>query len=122
MAVSDAYLATCRARIDATAEKSAFTTALTAFADAKAANRGAKWQACFSDAQAGLSPAYQLRKAIRDIVTAHNGGDDGTYSALDVEAAVRTLCAEYVPSVKPPLTAQEEEAVLESLLERRTTG
>lgn len=122
MSVSDAFLSTCRTRIDATSEKSAFQTAFTTFADATHTDRGRYWHEAFGDGQAGLSPAYRLRKAIRDIVTAHNGESDGSYSQLDIEAAVRTLCNQYVPSGQKPLTAHEEEAVIESLLQRKQTS
>jgi hypothetical protein len=118
MAVTDAFLAVCRTRINATTEKSAFATALTNLWNATRVNKGATWQAAFGDAQDGGSPAFRLHKAIREVVTAYNqeAANGAPYGNLAIQAAINTLAAEYIPRPNRPLSKSERDAILERLI------
>lgn len=114
MAASAAFLTTCRAAIILQPEYTAFNTALSSFATSSRSQRSYYWQQCFDDGQAGLSPAYRLRAAIRGVVTslqARNGVTD-----LDRETAVQTLCREYVGEQRRPTNAVEEAALLQQAI------
>lgn len=113
MAVSDAFLATCRTQIAASAEYTAFRTALTALGASARAGKPALWQALYGDNQAGLSPAYRLRRVVRDTVQANR---TASTTPLDLEAAYRTLAAEYAPPARQPQNAEQEAAAFQDLL------
>lgn len=115
MAVTAAFLDTCRGLIAATPELTAFRAAYATYNSAARADKARYWNACFSDAQAGMSPAYRLRKVIRDTVSAQGVA---SLTALEVQDAYRTLVGEYVQKPERPMTAPEEEAALQSLLLR----
>lgn len=113
MPITDAFMAACRAAVANLPELTAFRAALAALAGASRAARPALYQAAYGDNQAGLSPAYRLRKAIRDTVGATA---DATVSPGEREAAYATLAAEFAPAYAPPTPADQEQAELERLI------
>lgn len=113
MAVTTAFLNSCRTQIVASAEYTAFNTAYAAYASASRASKPGYWHAAFGDNQAGLSPAYRLNKLIRDTI---RGLADSTISPSEYESAYRTLSAEYVPDTQRPNDANEERAALQQAL------
>jgi hypothetical protein len=113
VAVTAAFLAARRTEIALLAELTAFQAAVATLNATSAADYGRYWQAAFGDAQAGLSPAYRLRKAIRDTV---RGAADGTQSALDLEGAYRTLVGEYVSEPPAPTNFNDDAALLQQIL------
>ena len=113
MPVTDAFLQTCRDDIIDLTELTAFRTAYALYDAASHANKGLYWALCFSDSQTGLSPAYRLKKGVRDTVLSLA---TASISPTERESAYRTLSAEYVPSVDPPPQAVEESAELQTLL------
>lgn len=115
MPYTETFLSTCRASINAQPEVATFRTAFAAFETASHNSKGAQWVAVYSDAQSGMSPAYQLRKVIRDTTTAL-AISTGGISPTEREEAIRTLCGQYVPDVTRPLTNEQEAAALQELL------
>jgi len=115
MALTDSFLATCRAAIALLPELATFRTAKTLAETGTRAQRTAAWNAAYSDAQAGLSPAYRLRKAVRDTVNAQ-ADTAGTLGLLDRESAYQTLVAEVVTTVPPPSSAAAEYAAFQRLV------
>lgn len=113
MAVTAAFLASCRSAIVATAEYTAFNTAYALYASASRSSRANYWYLAYGDNQAGLSPAYRLRKAIRDTVL---GLADSTVTPTERESAYRTLAAEYVQDIAPPMDQNTEKAALEKAI------
>lgn len=113
MPITDSFMASCRAAIDDLPELTTFRAALAALAGATRAARPALYQAAYGDNQAGLSPAYRLRKAIRDTVGATA---DATVSPGERETAYATLAAEFAPAYAPPTPADQEQAELERLI------
>lgn len=114
MPISDSFLGTCRGLIDDLPELSTFRAALANITSTSRAARSAAWAGAFGDAQAGLSPAYRLRRAIRDTVNSQ-ADIAGNMSGLDRESAYRTMAAEFVPEVPPPPTLAAERDELERL-------
>lgn len=113
MAVSDAFLVTCQTSIEASVEYATYNTAHAAYVAGSRSTRPALWHAAYTGV---TSPAYQLKRTIRGVVTAHNGGSDGSFSPLDIEAAVRTLTARYVANPKRPPSATQEAAELQKAI------
>lgn len=115
MALTDSFMATCRAAVLTLSELTTFQTALTNAQAATRANRIAAWHAAYSDTISGPSPANNLRRAIRDTVNAQ-ADINGTLGLLDRESAYRTLVAEVVPNFAKPLSDAQEAAALETIL------
>ena len=113
MAISSAFLTTCRAAIILTPEYTAYQAALAALDAASEPDRLAKWQAAYNDAQAGLSPAYRLRRAIRDVVM---NQDLSLLGALEREQVCQTLAGMYLRDDERPLTSAEDAAALSTLV------
>lgn len=113
MPITDAFMASCRSAIATSSELTAFRSALTALAGATRATRPALYQACYGDNQAGLSPAYRLRKYIRDTVQALAAT---TVTPGERETAYQTLTGEFVPASPVPTPADQEQAKLQTLL------
>ncbi len=114
MAVAESFLTSCRTVIAALPELTAFRTAYALFDAAARANKGRYWCLAFDDAQAGMSPAYRLKKAIRDTV---NGHADAPTTQSDRESAYRTLAAQYVPALERPRDNADELAELHRLIQ-----
>lgn len=115
MALTTAFLNTCRTAIGSIPELTAFRTARHNSLTATRANRIAAWHAAHSPTTAGPSPAYNLRRAIRDVVNARADAA-GTLGPLERESAYATLAAEFVPEQARPMSDAEEAAALETLL------
>ena len=115
MALTDAFLATCRVSINALTE-------LTTFRDAAAltthtrAGREAAYSRGYGSATSTPSPAYNLALAIRATVAALADAN-GALGLLDRESAVTTLTAEYLPTPDRP-TSEAQETVEEAALMR----
>ena len=110
--VSTTLMDTFRSAVEDEPELAAFRTAYAAFDAASRADKGGYWQAAFDDAQAGMSPAYRLKRAIRGVVASLGG----SLTPLGREAAYRALAAQYVPEVPPPAPAEQEAVALQQLL------
>lgn len=115
MPIAQSFLDTCTTSILLLPELTTFRTAYALYDAASQTDRPGYWADAFDDAQSGLSPAYRLRKAIRDIV---RSTVDATISPTEREEAYRTLTALYVPDIKPPRPYAEEAADLQDLLTR----
>jgi hypothetical protein len=118
MPVTDSFLSTCRTAVNLLPELTTFRAALATVGAGSSAERRAAWAACFDDNRStDKSPAYRLRKAIRDTVRAEADAA-GTLSPLDRESAYRTISAEFVPDVaKPHEQARESEELQRLLIE-----
>lgn len=119
MALTTAFLNTCREAVGQLAELATFRAALQLAQNARRANRIAAWHAAYSPTTAGPSPAYLLRQAIRDTINAQ-ADIAGTLGPLDRESAYRTVVAEFVPTYPKPPTDEQEQAALEQLLREDT--
>ena len=109
MAASDSFLATCRALIASSPERTVFLAALDRLQKAGNTDEQAvAWAACYSDAQLNFSPAYRFKRAIRDIVLV-NGT---SLSDLDKEGAYRTLSGEAVQKLSGPSGDADDQASL----------
>lgn len=113
MAVTTAFINTCRAQVVVTGEYTAFNTAQALYANAARADRARYWYLTYGDNQTNLSPAYRLRKVIRDTITA---GADATVTASDRETIYQILVDNLVPRTKRPATRDEDAAGLATLL------
>ena len=105
MAVSASFLATALATIQSTPEYATFTAALARLSAAAEDDRQARWNDAYSDGQVGLSPAYRLRRAIRDAITNTAVSSGVTLSPADAEGAYQTLVAQVAPEGQPPAPA-----------------
>lgn len=115
MALTTAFLNTCRSAIASLAELTAFRESLALTDAATRAERIAAWHATFSPDGDGICPAHSLRQAIRGVV--HAQADlSGALGTLDRESAYRTLAAEFVPVYPRPATDDEANAAFEQLL------
>jgi hypothetical protein len=112
MPTTAAYLTTCRTAIAASPELTAFRTAIALIAGTRT-NRARYWWLAYNDAQAGMSPAYRLRKSIRDTV---NANADATISLTERESAYQSFVLEFAPTMTRPMDAAQEQAELERLL------
>jgi len=111
MALTDAFLATCRTAITALPELTAFRAARTPMTTGTTrATRLAAWQATFTPP--GSSPQYLLRVAMRSAIQSRATGAQGP---LDLEAAYRTLEAEFSPDASRPLSDTEVKAIVDTL-------
>lgn len=114
MALTTAFLNTCRTSINSLSELSAFRTALAAVGMGTRAERLAAWTAAYAPpATGGQSLAYQLRAAIRGVI---NAAADGGQGPLDLASAYTTLSAEFAPDATKPNDAVQEAAERELLL------
>lgn len=115
MPVTDAFLATCRAAITSLPELAAFRAALASVGVGSRDQRAANWVACYDNSQSSTqSPAYQVRKAIRETVRAQADAN-GTLSPLDRESAYRTMVLEFVPQSPQPMSLLRESEELQRL-------
>lgn len=115
MAVTEAFLQTCRDLIDDLPELTAFRAAYANFASASHDDKGRYWFLTYGDAQSGLSPAYRLRAAIRQTVEGQ-AGNDATITPADRQSAYSSLTGQYVPQEAKPMKTAEEKAALQTLL------
>lgn len=113
MAASVTFLDSRRTEIAACPELTTFQTAAAAFGAASRGNRLLYWVAAYGDNQVGLSPAYRLRRAIRDFVTAAGAG---VLTQADIEATYQSLVNEYAPHTPRPNTRNQDQAALEAAL------
>lgn len=119
MALTTAFLNTCRTAVGSLTELTTFRAALRVAQGSRRADRIAAWHAAYSPTTSGPSPAYNLRRAIRDTVNAQ-ADIAGTLGQLDRESAVRTVAAEFVPDFARPPSDDQEQAALEQLLREDT--
>lgn len=115
MSLTTAFLNTCRTAISSLPELTTFQSALTAALNGTRSARIAAWHATYTPGTAGLSPALNLRRAIRDTINAQADAS-GALGLLDRESAFQTLSAEFVPTYTRPPSDAEEAAGLEKLL------
>lgn len=118
MPVTDSFLAACRSAISSLPELTTFRATLASVGVGGRDQRAAAWASCYEDSKShDKSPAYRLRKAVRDAVQAQ-ADIAGTLSPLDRESAYRAMAAEFAPPhPKPPTTARESEELQRLLLE-----
>lgn len=114
MAVTTAFLTTCRTAIRLSSELTGFQTAYALFAAATGATRSLYWNRAYSDAQAGLSPAYRLRKLIRETVTANA---DITITPGEQQTAYGLLVDEFAPKVGQPMSTVEERLAMRNAMD-----
>lgn len=106
MAIADSFMASCRAAIGASAELTAFRSALAITEHTPAGRRAARERA-FGAGVSTPSPGYNLSRLVTETVNALADAS-GALGRLDRLAAVATLTAEYVPTVaRPPSDAAE---------------
>lgn len=113
MALTTAFLSSCRSSINSLSELSAFRTALAAVGTGSRAERLAAYIATYEPTTTRQSLAYLLRGRIRGVVNAAANGGQGP---LDLESAYQTLTAEYVPTATKPPSDAEEAAALDQLI------
>lgn len=119
MALTDAFVTTCRTAITgsgntpAIAELTAFRAALSDVGNGGRAARIAAWNATYAPDINGTSPALALRKAIRGVVQAQATGAQGP---LDLESAIQTLTTEFVPVYPKPPSEDRRQAGIKTLL------
>lgn len=112
MAISSAFLTTCRASIVLTTEYTDYAAALNVFDAASEPDKLAKWLLLNGDSQTGGSMAMRLRVAIREVVRNQDLAD---LSTLEREEVVRTLSGMYLRSDDKPQTEAEKFVVLSEL-------
>lgn len=112
MPLTDAFLATCRTAVEALPELATFRAAKAVADTATRAARVAAWHSAYDGV---TSPAYLLRRAIRDTVNAQ-ADIAGNKTLLDRESAYGTLSAQYAHQPDCPLTDAQEQAELERLI------
>ena len=113
MAISNAFLTTCRTAIDSLTELTAYRAATAALDTAGELDKRAKWTLAYNDAQTGGSPALRLRMAIRSVVA---GQDLSALSIPERETAYQTLAGIYLRDDEKPPTPAEEVAALTELV------
>lgn len=116
MPLTAAFLTTCRAKVDALDELSAFRTA-GALANSTRAERMARWGRVHATTDSnGTTVAYRLSKAIRDVVNAeadkYQTAGSGIINSSERESAFATIHGEYVPVIGRPTTTADEIATL----------
>ncbi len=109
MALTDAFLTTCRTAIVALPELTAFRAAIAPMSSR--AVRVAAWYATYTPPSSSL--AYQLRVAIRNAILAAQTGAQGP---LDLESAYNTLAAQYAPEANRPLNDTEVAAQVAKII------
>lgn len=107
MPISAAYTAACRTAVLALPELTAFRAAKAVTDSMTRDQRRAAWYAAYEPSVGGPSPAYNLRRAIRDVVNAR-GDITGNITALDRESAYQTLATEFAPDAERPASAEQE--------------
>lgn len=115
MALTTAFLTTCRAAIALLPELTTFRASLATATSGNRAARIAAWHATFTPGLGGSSPALALRKAIRDTINAQADAS-GALGLLDRECAVSTLSAEYAPHIERPASDAAEAAAYQQAL------
>jgi hypothetical protein len=115
MALTTAFLNTCRDAIADLAELTAFRSALAGALSGTRSARVSAWSATYAHTSSDPSPAYNLRRAIRDTVNAQADAS-GALGLLDRESAYQTLSAEFAPDYPKPPSDAEEAAALEIIL------
>lgn len=115
MALTTAFLNTCRESIGSLTELTTFRAARIAADTGNRSARIAAWHAAYSPTLTGPSPAYLLRVAIRGVVNAAADAS-GALGTLDRESAYSTLAAEFVPTINQPASDAEELAALEQII------
>lgn len=103
MPASASFLSTCLATVQATPEYAAFAVATAALSAAGEDARQAKWKLAYDDAQPGLSPAYRLRRAVRDAIANAMVSQTVDLSPADREAAYQTLVLQVAPRYPQPV-------------------
>lgn len=120
MALTDAFLAVCRTKVEALSELTAFRTA-GALADGSRAERLAQWGRLYSPGTDATSPASRLSAAIRATVHAeadkYGAAGSGVVSAQERMIATATMQGEYVPAITKPLSGADELALLNAALD-----
>ena len=111
MAIAATFMDTCRALVIATPEYTAFRAALSVLDGAGGNGALTAWYICYGNAQLGLSPAYRLRKAIRETIAAQGSA----LSPVEREEAYRSLDADLVPIHERPRTRAERRGDLMDL-------
>lgn len=101
MALTTAFLNTCRAKIARLPELLAFNAAGALSDSATSAARAAQWTALYAQPLTGVSPAQSLRTAVLNTVNAQ-ADIAGTLGPLDRQAAYATLAAETAPPIPRP--------------------
>ncbi len=107
MPASASFLNSCNTAVRLTPEYAAFVAALAALSSAGEEQRLGVWNAAYSDAQPGLSPAYRLRRAVRATVADQQAILVVALSQEDSEAAYQTLIGSLVPDISPPVPTNE---------------
>ncbi len=107
MPASAAFMAAATAAVRLLPEYAALQTSVATLSAAGEEGRQAAWNAIYGDGQVGLSPAYRLRRAIRDVVKNTEVSQGVVLSQVDREAACQSLAASWVPDVPTP-TRQAE--------------
>lgn len=115
MAVTEAFLTTCRTSIERASELSAFRTAYAAYNSASRSTRGVYRELAYGSTS-GESLAYKCRAMIRSVVT--NLSTTNGVTAIDREDAIRTLAAEYVPDAPRIIPPAEEAAEFRTLIDQ----
>jgi hypothetical protein len=116
VALTDAFLGSCRSAVAVLTELTTFRTAnRLGESEHTISGRATAYQRTFGTSQSNPSPAYNLALAIRQTVSALADAA-GTLGVYDRERAVRTLTAEYVPATDRPPTAEQEATELAQLL------
>lgn len=111
MPASASFLATSQALVVASPEYVAFQAALAALSAAGEDGRQAAWNACYNDGQFGASPAYRLRKVVRDAVANTMFSSGTALGQSDAEAAYQLLAAQLVPESPAPSPVPVKSAV-----------
>ncbi len=102
MPASASFLAACNTAIALLPERAAFAAAQVTLSAAGEDGRQAAWNTLYNDGQAGLSLAYRLRRAIRDVMANVSVSQGVALSFADSEAAYQLLTAQAVPEVAAP--------------------
>lgn len=114
MPVPTTFLDTCRTRVLALAELTAYQTAGALADSASRADRDAQWGAMH--AGGNDSPAHRLRLAVRGVVSAEAdvvAASTGTVvTAAERNACYDALVSEYAPARPRPVPAADELAAL----------
>lgn len=114
MAVTEAFLATCRTAIERLPELTAFRTAYASYDQSPKSTKAQYWSAVFDNQATGASLHQLLKNQIRGTVT--ELARQNSVTDLDREEAYRQLSAQYAPKPARPLSNAVESAQLQELL------
>ena len=121
MAVTDAFIATCRTRVLASAQLAAYNAA-GALANDTRAERVAQWGRLFNADSRGTSVAVRTRAEIRGIVNAEAdilAATAGTVVGREErETLAATLIADYTPDLPRPTSDAVELANIQRIIEQ----